>query len=228
MSFESQLWQIKLKSTEFQLLVVYHPPSTSAGQVIDSIIIEQFLDLVEYLASKHKNLIILGDFNLHINDQSATDANIFIDAMSALGFTQIVNKATHKLGNTLDLIFIEQDEDPANEVNFFDFVSDHLWVSCQLKSKKKPVKISRIKTRKVVENAGEILRQEFRQSELLLITEVEKLAYELNMELKCLYDIIAPETEKKVNERRRVPWFDHLVKQQKSVFRNIERKWIKY
>ena len=121
MSLESQLWQIKLKSTEFPMLAVYHPPSMSAGQVSDSIFIEHFLDLVEDLASKHKNLVILGDFNLHVNDPSATDANIFIDTMSALGFIQIVKKVTHKTGNTLDLIFIEQDEDPATEVNFFDF-----------------------------------------------------------------------------------------------------------
>ena len=228
MSFESQLWQIKLKSTEFSLLAVYHPPSTSAGQVTDSIFIEEFLDLVEDLVTKHKNLVILRDFNLHVNDPSATDAIIFIDAMSALGFNQIVKKETHKTGNTLDLIFIEQDEDPVTEVNFFDFLSDHLWVSCHLKSKKRVLNTVTVKTRKVVDDAGEILKKEFRKHELLSISEVELLTNELSAELKCLYDLIAPETEKKVNDRKRVPWFDHSAKQQKNVVRSIDKKWMKY
>ena len=102
----------KVEINRILIACVYHPPSTSAGQVTDSIFIEEFLDLVEDLVTKHKNLVILGDFNLHVNDPSATDAIIFIDAMSALGFNQIVKKATHETGNKLELIFLEQDEDP--------------------------------------------------------------------------------------------------------------------
>ena len=85
-----------------------------------------------------------------------------------------------------------------------------------------------VKTRKVVDDAGEILKKEFRQCELLSISEVELLTNELSSELKRLYDLIAPETEKKVNDRKRVPWFDHSAKQQKNVVRSIEKKWMKY
>ena len=83
-----------------------------------------------------------------------------------------------------------------------------------------------VKTRKVVDDAGEILKKEFRQRELLSISEVELLTNELSSELKRLYDLIAPETEKKVNDRKRVPWFDHSAKQQKNVVRNIEKNWM--
>ena len=165
---------------------MYHPPSSSSGQETDSIFIEQFLDLVEELVCLHKDLVI------HINDPSATDANIFIDALSALGFTQIVTKVTHKKGNTSDFIFLEQVAESKYEVNYFNFLSYHLWVSCILKSKQKPKAMRKVKSRKLVENVDVLLKNEYKEQELLSINEMELLISEFRVELKQLY-IIAPE-----------------------------------
>ena len=56
---------------------------------------------------ENDNVLILGNFNIHINDQTDEDANIFSDTMEALWLSQHVEHATHRLGNTLDLIFTE-------------------------------------------------------------------------------------------------------------------------
>ena len=93
------------------LLGVYHPP-TSSNVLLDSIF----------------NLVILGDFNLHVNDPSNNDAIILLDAMSALGFKQMITKVTHNSGNTLDLVFVEDDPGIGKfimETLTDDFLSDH-------------------------------------------------------------------------------------------------------
>ena len=56
----------------------------------------------------HDNkLIILGDFNIHVNDESDKNADNFMDIIIALGLEQLVYFPTHKAGNTLDLVMTE-------------------------------------------------------------------------------------------------------------------------
>ena len=71
-------------------------------------------DLTDHLTAIMPNLernVILGDFNMHIDDIRETEASIFIDTMMALGLDQHVTKATHHKGNNLDLIYTELNSD---------------------------------------------------------------------------------------------------------------------
>ena len=54
-----------------------------------------------------ENSIILGDFNMHIEDPTDNNYKIFVDTMEALGLKQHVVKPTHQKGNILDLILTE-------------------------------------------------------------------------------------------------------------------------
>ena len=71
----------------------------------------QFVDeFSEYIAeelAEHKNLMITGDFNLHVNDPEDQDGEVFIDTMLALGLDQHVTFPTHRCNNKLDLVFSE-------------------------------------------------------------------------------------------------------------------------
>ena len=62
--------------------------------------------LTDWLIS-YMNVIIYGDFNLHINNPSDKEAQSFIDTMEAFGLKQHVSYQTHHDGNILDLIFTE-------------------------------------------------------------------------------------------------------------------------
>ena len=52
-------------------------------------------------------MIVLGDFNIHINDENDNEAGIFVDTMIALGFNQHMSFPTHRAGKILDLVFTE-------------------------------------------------------------------------------------------------------------------------
>ena len=67
-------------------------------------------DITEFLAealSQHQNIILAGDFNIHINNQEDPEADTLIDTMMALGIQQHTNFITHHSGNTLDLILLK-------------------------------------------------------------------------------------------------------------------------
>ena len=79
------------------------------------------------------NVLILGDFNLNINDQTDEYTGIFTDTMEALGLSQHVEHPTHRLGNTLDLIFSETNGNTQlDSIMEGPFFSDHSAVKFKL------------------------------------------------------------------------------------------------
>ena len=67
-------------------------------------------DFVEFLVdvlADHRNILILDDFNTHINNKNDPDTEVYSDMMEALGLDQHINFNTHRSDNTLDLVFTE-------------------------------------------------------------------------------------------------------------------------
>ena len=69
--------------------------------------LDQACELVQYLFTNHKNLVLLGDFNIHVNKLDNQDTQACLDTMEALGLVQHKDQQTHQLGNTLDLVYTE-------------------------------------------------------------------------------------------------------------------------
>ena len=82
----------------------------------------QVSELVDYLFTNHKNLVLLGDFNMHVNKLDNQDTQSYIDTMEALGLVQHIDQQTHQLGNTLDLIYMES----IDQLSMY--ISDHFLV----------------------------------------------------------------------------------------------------
>jgi len=66
-----------------------------------------FDDLAQFLQDiliEHKNIVILGDLNLHI-ERDDSDAIVCSDILGAMGFIPQFNIPTHKGGHTLDQVY---------------------------------------------------------------------------------------------------------------------------
>ena len=96
-------WKVTLVNSFINILGVYRPPDGSIPQFLDNLT-ELLVDIV----ASNTNLVILGDFNIHGNDVNDPNASIFLDIMTALGLKQHIRGPTHKSGNCLDLIFMEE------------------------------------------------------------------------------------------------------------------------
>ena len=49
-------------------------------------------------------MLVLGDFNIHVDVPNDIDAVKFLDLLESLGLKQHVTEATHIFGRTLDLV----------------------------------------------------------------------------------------------------------------------------
>ena len=77
--------------------------------------------------------MIVGDFNIHVNDTLSCYAKRFSDLLHQYGFCQYVNEPTHAAGNTIDLIFARECDNLINSVSVHDYsISDHCLVLCKV------------------------------------------------------------------------------------------------
>ena len=107
MSFEYAIWGLQHKGTKMIIMAIYRPPYSTMNQATIQSFFEEFTDQMETKSNEYSNIIVLGDFNIHINNDQDADANRFKDIMEALGPQQHVSFSMHRYGNTLDHIYTE-------------------------------------------------------------------------------------------------------------------------
>ena len=88
--------------TTITILGIYRPPAGSPVEFLT-----EFTNWITDVVVQDTNLLVVGDFNLHINNENDENAAKFMELMVALGLVQHVTRPTHKSGNILDLIFME-------------------------------------------------------------------------------------------------------------------------
>ena len=89
------------------VIMVYHLPYSDQAPTTNAMFLDEVTDFLATFLVKHNNIIITGDFNIHVNDTNDPEAQIFLDNMEALGLDNHVNFAKHNRGNTLDLVLTE-------------------------------------------------------------------------------------------------------------------------
>ena len=127
-SRESAVWKVTSSQMSLHIVGVYRPPDKSIPDFLD-LFTEYIVDLV----AEHKNIVLVGDFNIHINNEDNPNAVIFLDTMTALGLHQYVNGSMHHSGNCLDLVFTEElSRMKVKKCLISDYLSDHAVVLCGL------------------------------------------------------------------------------------------------
>ena len=87
---EHATWRAQLGNQALTLLVIYHPPIGNAGNT-HTRFLDQVSELLQYSITNHKNLVILGDFNIAVQDLVNPDSQTYIDTMKALGLIQHIH-----------------------------------------------------------------------------------------------------------------------------------------
>ena len=106
-SFQAATFKVQVNKCNITLLAIYHPSYSAVNPVTEKIFINEFTEWIcdQLIMTEHGNkLLILGDFNIHMNDEF--DEN-FMDIIMALGLEQHIHFLTHKAGSTLDVVMTE-------------------------------------------------------------------------------------------------------------------------
>ena len=85
-SFEYAVWECNISNMLLTLVGIYHPPYSDVTKVTDAMFLDDLAEFLETMLTTYSNIIVSGDFNLHIDDISNPDTQVFLDLMTVLGY----------------------------------------------------------------------------------------------------------------------------------------------
>ena len=228
-SFEHATWSVSINNKSLTINGIYHPPAKDG--ITNAMFINDVTEHLSEILTNKQNNIILGDFNIHIDDPLDPEAGIFNDTMSALGLIQQVTCPTHTKGNTLDLIFSEMgDSIQFGKIHSGPMLTDHAIVFGELNLKKLKATTEVVTFRKIAAITDEMLLDEFNENIPFddQNQDLDQLITNLNDELKRVIDTLAPPKRMTLSTHPRQPWYNDTVKTKHKVTRKRERAWLKY
>ena len=149
----------------------------------------KFLDelsgLTQLLMTNYTNLVFLANFNIHTQDTENPDSIIYNDMMEALGLQQHIDKPTHGLGNSLDLIYMES-LDRGRVIHSFigNFICEHRIVGIELEIKKQLEKQQSTKHRNYRDFNLNNFSQVFNNNKILDQSSLEEAVQAFNKEIE--------------------------------------------
>jgi len=209
-----------------RVVVVYRPPSSPFTLFTD-----EFSSLLESLTISSGKLLICGDFNFHVNDANDSSGSKFLDLIDCFSLRCIDSKtSTHKNGHALDLLITRDNEKLIQNFYVQDPVlSDHFAVHCSLSIMKPINKQSFVSYRNLRSFDIDAFRREIADSTLCKspATDLSVLCDQYDSVLSSLLDKHAPVRTKVTSCRNNAPWYNDVIRENKSKRRKLERRWRK-
>ena len=206
------------------LSLIYRPPSSSLSKFI-----VDFDDFLERLCTA-KNHLILGDFNLHMDDTRHFYVKRFSDLLCQYQLEQFVRDPTHSAGHTIDLI-ITRDE-LINSVTVHDYgISDHSLILCKMNVNSTLKSVVYRRKRDWKNFNSELFAENLYSSELCDVnfldtfTCVSSLVDMYNDCIISLIDHHAPFRTSRIALLKRVPWFSQELREAIRERRRLESLW---
>ncbi|XP_072039438.1 uncharacterized protein [Amphiura filiformis] len=197
---------------------------------------EEFNDFLQELTLLSGKLVLLGDFNFHVDEPERSDVSSFLTLLDSFGLKQHVDKPTHRSDHIIDLIITCDDEDLVRlcDVGLYHG-SDHRIIRSTLQQRKPPP--LRVKcTMRDFRNTDSLalnhdLNVQLNSDMNLQFGDVnhnvnDMLEHFNNVSLNVL-DKYAPSATRSRLVRPRPPWYDEQIRAEKLEHRRLERKWMK-
>ena len=108
-TIEYAVCKIEIKNKSLHVIGIYHPPPKAQDNVTNYMFLDEITKLLTTLISKYNNLIIMGDFNMHIDDITNVENLIFKDTMEAL---QLTSKDPHSQARQHPRLHIHRGQQP--------------------------------------------------------------------------------------------------------------------
>lgn len=228
-AFEHIDLTISLGSNSFRLLTIYRPPPSAKNKLTTAMFLREFSSLTEELIIVPNKLILIGDFNLHIDDVTNRDASLFLDLLESSRLKQHINGPTHIHGHTLDLVITHSDDNLLTSTKTLtELLSDHSVISCTIDFPRPQISRTSIKSRKTQDIDLKSLQQDILNSSLTVRNDSSLNTVTVNYHntLKDLFDKHAPECTRTMYLRSHAPWYSSELRKAKQEKRRYERKYL--
>ena len=231
-SFEYVNYLITCSSKSIHLIVIYRPPPSQHNNLTVSLFFQEFGSFLESIAILPNQLIIVGDFNFHLDSIYDINTVRLQCILDSFNLKQHVKEPTHASGHILDLIITRASDETVKNVSILDpLISDHFAVlfqsSCFIK---KPYARKEIAYRKLKSIDKDQLVNDITSSSLMNFdqyNDASSLADLYEESLKSLVEHHAPLKHRIVTIRPMAPWYSDEIRVEKSKRRRLERRWRK-
>ena len=136
---ECSSYKTKLAGETLSLYAIYHISFTGVLQFCDKL-----TELLEQdITYMHGRVLLVGDFNIHIDKKTAPDTILFNDMLEGLNLRNNIEMGMHALGHTLDLIINDFKDSLVIATYRGHQISDHCFIhsTLHIKKSKPPIKI---------------------------------------------------------------------------------------
>ncbi len=210
-SFEILMLNVKLSDKQnksvlsLALATVYRPP----GPYTD--FLKEFADFLSDLLVNVDKALIVGDFNIHVDNTNDALGLAFTDLINSFGVKQNVTGPTHHFNHTLDLIISHGiDLTDIDIIPQSDDVTDHFLVSCMLH-------ITDIN----------YMAPRYRPGRIIIPATKDTITSNIVTIFSNTLETVAPIKLKKVREKSAAPWYNSYTHSLKKETRILESKWRK-
>lgn len=229
-TFQSIHCELTCNSLSVRLVVIYRPIKTISGQHVNfTNFLREFENLINDYLLHPSELILTGDFNIHVDDESNSTALKFTDLLTSYGFIQHITGPTHCNGHCLDLFITrESAQSLVTDIALHPGLSDHFAIFASLFIKKPPTPTVSVSSRRLKNiNILQFCKDVDVQLSALpdFDNDLDNYVNAFEETLQKVMDVHAPKKTfvKKLNSTS--PWFNDDIRAARKVRRQLERKW---
>lgn len=226
-TFENKEIIIKLQAKSLLISVIYRPPPSNTNGFTFREFYNEFSDYLSYLSVLPESVLIVGDFNIHMDNTKCNKVEEIQSLLDNLNLVQLVNEATHNKGHILDLMIVKENDSLFGQPTVSNHgISDHFVIYNTLyDNKPDPI----VQT-SFFRNIKDINQDQFSKDMKNIVFDGENLdtlVDSYNTNLRKLLNVHAPEQKKEVVIRPNTAWFNSRLRHAKVLKRRLERKWMK-
>ena len=214
------VWKTIANNIPIHLIGLYHLPPTDG--MTTTMFLDKITEFLMALVPKYNNIMLLGDFNMHIKDTSNLDNIIFTDTMEVLGPIQLVKSPTHKQGNILDLIFSEANSQlRISNCQVNNYMCDHAIIPINTNiSKERPP----LTTKLITDNSKltkENMQLNFKEPTIEDHLGLSHAYDQFTTELQNMLDNTVPLKEIKTRDKPHKPYYTKYVRNWQKLLKPV-------
>ena len=223
-TFEHCECHIESGGTTNVFVCIYRPPPNKRNGFKTSEFLVEFQDLLDSYNENKIKPMILGDFNLHYENQRDNNVKTMKSIIESHAYIQHINTSTHNKKHTLEWVLTDINT-PIYDLLVEDkCISDHFVITFNINSTRPKFSRDIISRRKVIDEAA--LCSDIKQLIPDLLRSDDKL-HDYNCKLKQIMEKHAPMENRTVTDRPSAPWMTPEIKAAKAERRRAERHWKK-
>ena len=180
--------------------------------------------LEQNILADQGDLILIGDFNVHMDNPTDSDTILFNDFLDSFNLVNKIDFEMHQNHHTLDVIITSYDYDSITNVSRGHYLSDHCFIYATLQ-----LEINHPDLHQMIYRKLKNIKQEKISLDLRSITlegqDLAALVSEYNTKLWNILDTHAPLKERVIRKCHSQCWFDDQVKMEITLQRMKEQRW---